>query len=172
MIVDLANLRDDGEDYFWRKWRRAYNQTKWNRPLSKYRDELRKVWSVPLSDSHEGATLADVRLRLWLDEAHRRQTWTWTLWKGCVFPDFRNNIPLSLAVGVSQLAPRLTICQNPKCLNRYFLKGRSTQRFCDQPACIRYGQREHKKKWWAENGEQWRRERQKDRRKRPKAKKV
>lgn len=164
MIVDLANLPDDAEDLFWRRWRSVYTRTNWNRPLSKYRDELRKIWSVPLSNSHKRDTLANVRLRYWLNEAHQHQRWTWKLLTGCVVPDF-SNLPLSLAVAVSELAPRMTICQNPACPNRHFLKGRSTQRFCERPACILYGQREHKRKWWAEHGEQWKQERKKDRRK-------
>lgn len=164
VIVDLANLRDDAdaEDWFWHRWRREYTRTKFNRPLNKYREELRGIWSVPLSHSPKYATPADVRLRFWLDEAQRRQTWT--LWKGCVFPDYRN-LPLSLAVAVGELTPRMTICQNPECPSRYFLKGRSTQRFCERPACILYGQREHKKKWWAEHGGQWKEERRKNHRK-------
>jgi hypothetical protein len=90
---------------------------------------------------------------------------------GCVFPDYRN-LPLSLAVAVSEVSPRMIICQNPECPNPYFLKGRSTQRFCERPACTLYGQREHKKKWWAEHGKQWKQERQKDYRKKRKAEKA
>jgi hypothetical protein len=170
MIVDLANLPDDDEDWFWRRWRGDYIRTNYNRPLCKYRDELQTIWSVPLSPSHEWDTRANIRLRLWLNEA-QQQRHTWRLSAGCVLPDF-SNLPLSLAVAVSELAPRMTICQNPKCPIPYFLKGKSTQTFCGQPACIRYGQREHKKKWWAEHGEQWRQERQRDRRKKPNAKKT
>ena len=170
MIVDLANLPNDAEDLFWRSWRSVYyTRTNWNRPLSKYRDELRKIWSVPLSDSNKWDTLANVRLRYWLNEAHQHQRWTWTLLTGCVVPDFRN-LPLSLALGVSELAPRMAICQNPDCPNRYFLKGRSKQRFCERPACTLYGQREHKRKWWAEHGERWKQEREQNRGKKPKSK--
>jgi hypothetical protein len=173
MIFDLANLRDDAkaEDWFWRRWQRVHTRTNWNRPLSEYREELRRIWSVPLSLSREWGTVADVHVRIWLDEAQRpkeplREGYatlrpTWTLEMGCVFPDYRN-LPLSLAVGVSELAHRMAICENPECPSRYFLKGRSKQRFCELPACIRYGQREHKKRWWAEHGKQWKEERQKD----------
>jgi hypothetical protein len=59
-------------------------------------------------------------------------------------------LPLSLAIGVSELRPKMAVCANPECPQPYFFKGRITQRYCDRPACVIYAQREHKKKWWRE----------------------
>jgi hypothetical protein len=150
MIVDIANLRDGAERWFWHKWERDYIQTSWNRSLTEYRNELRAIWAVPLSRTHTQLTLADIRLRTWLVEAQAHSRQTWVFWSGCVYPDYRN-LPLSLAVAVSELAPQMAKCENPECPSTYFLRGRKTQRFCDRPACIAYGQREHKRKWWNQN---------------------
>lgn len=151
MVMDLANLSDDDSVWFWRKWGRDYVQTNWNRPLTEYRDELRAIWSIPLSNTLDWGTLADVRLRSWLAEAHTHNRQTWVLRLACVYPDFRN-LPLSLALALSELAPKMAKCENPECPCCYFLKGRKTQRFCDRPICIAYGQRKHKREWWKREG--------------------
>src|ERR1700687_3352426 len=54
----------------------------------------------------------------------------------------------------------MAVCGNPECPSPYFLKARKTQRFCDRPACSAYGQREHKRKWWSEHGEEWKQKRE------------
>jgi hypothetical protein len=151
MIEDLVNLRDDAVEWFWRKWRADYINTKWNRPLPEYREELQAIWSIPLSQSRESTTLTDVRLQAWLNEAHKPRRLTWMLWSGCVLPDFRN-FPLSIALAVSEQANRMAICPNPECPQKYFLRNRKTRRYCDRPACIEYGQREFKREWWKRVG--------------------
>lgn len=155
MLDDLANLPDDAVGLFWKKWGKEYIQSNSDRPLISYRDELRKIWSLPISYKPDADTLVNVTQTRWLAETRQRSTWR--TWAGCVFPNFRL-LPLSLAVAVGELAPRMAICANQECPQRYFLRKRRKQGFCDRPACIAYGQRQHKLKWWKENGETWKQE--------------
>lgn len=166
MLEDLANLHDDALEKFWKRWGKEYLRSNSDRALISYRDELRQIWSHPISYKLDADTLVNVTQARWMLETRERATWR--LWAGCVFPDFRL-LPLSLAVAVGELAPKMAICANPECPQRYFLKGRSKQRFCDRPACILYGQQEHKRKWWSEHGKEWKQKRQRDHKRQSKA---
>jgi hypothetical protein len=57
-------------------------------------------------------------------------------------------LPLALALGITEAGAKTAVCANPECPAPYFLKRRRTQRFCDRPACLAYGQRQHKLDWW------------------------
>jgi hypothetical protein len=50
---------------------------------------------------------------------------------------------------------RTRICPNAECPTAYFLATRHTQRYCS-PSCAQNGERETKRRWWAEHGEAWR----------------
>ena len=63
-------------------------------------------------------------------------------------------------------AHRALVCANPNCLTPFFWRKKKRQRYCSE-ICSGTGQREAKRKWWTENGEKWRKERQKKQRKQP-----
>src|SRR5262245_62070011 len=46
-----------------------------------------------------------------------------------------------LVMVILGVLPKMTKCANPDCPSPYFLRHKKTQRFCDRPACIAYGQR-------------------------------
>lgn len=50
-------------------------------------------------------------------------------------------------------------CANPECPAPYFFVQRKNQRYCSE-ICAAPAQRELKRKWWAEHGEEWRMARQ------------
>jgi len=50
---------------------------------------------------------------------------------------------------------RAQICKNPDCPAPYFFSSRRNQRYCSD-ACAVPAQREFKRQWWAEHGEEWR----------------
>jgi hypothetical protein len=50
---------------------------------------------------------------------------------------------------------KVTTCGNPECPAPYFVGMRASQRYCSE-ACAEVFQREAKRKWWAERGEEWR----------------
>jgi hypothetical protein len=56
-------------------------------------------------------------------------------------------------------ASRETYCQNPDCLAPYYFAKRRSQRYCSD-ACAKPAQREFKRQWWAEHGEEWRAQKQ------------
>lgn len=49
-------------------------------------------------------------------------------------------------------------CANPECPAPYFFAKRRNQRYCSE-ICAAPAQRELKRKWWAEHGEEWRKAR-------------
>jgi len=49
-------------------------------------------------------------------------------------------------------------CKRPRCETPYFIASNPKQLFCDEK-CAEWGQHQHKQKWWAEHGEQWRKRR-------------
>jgi hypothetical protein len=53
------------------------------------------------------------------------------------------------------LAEKMRYCANPECPAPYFLAKRRSQKYCTQE-CALPAQREFKKAWWAEHGENWR----------------
>lgn len=56
-------------------------------------------------------------------------------------------------------AGRTGECANPECANRYFIKRRVTQKFCESGPCVVYAQRKYAMQWWDKHGEQQRQER-------------
>ena len=59
-------------------------------------------------------------------------------------------------------------CPNPGCPAPYFIAVKRGQQYCAR-VCAADAQRSHKKKWWAEHGQEWRRERLKSRAKKQRA---
>lgn len=152
MVLDLANLSDDACGLFRKRF-------EWFIPgvddsaLLQHRDLLRKFWSG--DDEYEASRREFFRVGLlhsWLHQACQNPQRLWTIGTygdgTCSVRPTDSLLPLSLALAASELTATMGICGNPDCPQKYFLKGRSTQRFCDRPACSAYGQRQHKLKWW------------------------
>lgn len=57
-----------------------------------------------------------------------------------------------------KLADRMRYCQNPGCPAPYFIAQRRSQRYCSG-VCAQPAQREFKRRWWGEHGEDWRKAR-------------
>lgn len=161
-LQELANLSDsDSRRFMARVGSQFYLRSFGSTPPLHYRDDLRKIWS----GDHETTERA---LNRWIQQAKEQDPWRAVPWsehgrRYCSVVPNHDIFPLELALGVSELQPQMAVCENPKCPNRYFLKARKTQRFCDSPACAAYGQREHKRKWWSEHGSEWKQRRIKNR---------
>jgi hypothetical protein len=66
---------------------------------------------------------------------------------------FRNAVPaLSYTVKAGDKA---RYCANPECPAPYFFVQRKNQRYCSE-ICAAPAQRELKRRWWAEYGDEWR----------------
>lgn len=152
MLVDLANLSDDRVKWFEERWRWEYLKRDDDPPLLDFRDRLRGMWT---SGTVQAKGLAIGR---WVRIATSNNRLSWCVLSGrqgrWVHPNYYL-LPLSLAIAVSELGPQMARCPNPECPAPYFLKGRKTQRYCERPACIAYGQRQHKLKWWSAHGKEW-----------------
>jgi len=53
------------------------------------------------------------------------------------------------------LADYARMCTGSDCTSPYFIASRRSQKYCS-PRCARESQREFKRRWWANNGTQWR----------------
>jgi hypothetical protein len=169
-LLDLANLLDSQWERFHRRYRLVYIPWPSDDDLLNWRRDLRQAWK---GDDR------DVRYALanWTGVVKTRNLESWVFNPTppySVVPNYKI-LALSLAIGVSELLPKLAVCANPECPQPYFFKGRKTQRFCDRPACAAYGQREHKRNWWNEHGQEWKEKQEATRMRRgkhAKAKKV
>lgn len=57
-----------------------------------------------------------------------------------------------------RLGGQARYCSNPECAAPYFITKRKSQKYCSD-ACSKPSQREFKRQWWAEHGENWRTQR-------------
>jgi hypothetical protein len=164
-LLDLVALEDGDTGRFWRRrwyFRERPNDAK----LRYYRDFLRQYWSgdrdfLPaiLSELVYDAQRKD-------HKPLRVESQSQALYQ--IVPDFRIFV-LSLAFAVNHFQSRLAVCENPECRD-YFVKPRKTQKFCDRPNCLIYGQQKQKREWWKKHGDEWRKQRanRKNRGKKPK----
>jgi hypothetical protein len=146
LMLDLANLDPTGCNNFWQQ--REWLDREPSGALLQLRDELRGSWGN-LSAANE----IDSTLRRWLggelakigrpafvpyDPVNTMEPNPW-------------NLRVTLAFAVINNFPKLGVCSNPKCPRPYFLRSRAGQKFCNRKACLAYGQREQKLKWWHEH---------------------
>ena len=154
MLVDLANVSDDCT-YFRHCWGVLFLRGESDDEILSLRDRLRTAWeggteSVDLL-SHKLASEVAV-------SGFGGVKWVeFTLHDRTVLrvPNFFN-LRMALCMAIVELAPQMSICPNPDCPQRCFVKTRSTQKICDRRACIQFGQRQYKRDWWKEHGHQWR----------------
>jgi hypothetical protein len=152
ILLDLANLPEDCA-YFRRRFPYLdVSATRDDPTILQCRDQLRRVWcgEVPHGEA----------ITFWLNRTRieHKQTWGVSAWAGgryTVHPNY-HTFCLSLAIAVGELSHKMAICANPDCPQKYFLKGRKSQRFCDRPTCAAFGQRQHKKNWWHAHKEELR----------------
>jgi hypothetical protein len=146
ILLDLANLPDNSCERFRRRFAMLdVSIRKDDAAILLFRDQLQHTWSTGDSSI----------LHLWVNYfgANYQQSWVVNNWADgahSVSPNYQL-LSLSLSIAVSEWRSRMAVCENPTCPERYFLKGRKTQRFCDRRRCAAYGQRQHKLKWWNAN---------------------
>ena len=159
LLQELANLRDDGVERFWRYFfgqkghgmEQTLDQWRKQAPgneLLHLRDQLREVWK---GDYHW--------LQEWLSHINLLKPALVPLpvrLAGSVKPVnrmllMRNplNLRVQLLFGVVDNSYKMAVCQNPDCQSPYFFRYKdSRQRFCGEEECLAYGQRDHKRAWW------------------------
>jgi hypothetical protein len=178
LLEGLANLPDDGRSFLWFKRRFPYVLESVNpslprhwamnleeeeyEPSSTDEEVIRRYWLVPLRDTLRAIWRApDVRTKEW---GMFRITQDYFL-QGA--PEVVHT-PLSAdsdyllkmkAIGRAELLlmqllkviDRTRFCANPECKVPYFVAARRSQKYCSEP-CALPAQREHKRRWWKEQG--------------------
>lgn len=152
MVLDLANLSDHSCERF-RKRYLIFDPKIDDSSILQLREQLRRFWSG--DDQYHASRPEFFRLGLlhsWLNQALQSSQMIWSVG---TYADGTHSLEpnyfpplLAVAKAASELSSKMGICANAECPQKYFLKGRKTQRFCDRPACAAYGQRQHKLKWW------------------------
>ena len=130
-------------------------------------EKLWKYWLLPLRDS--------VR-RLWISDERDKRWGTFRilekyfligssrLAEGPVKDDVEWFLPPNLGPETTceqiftYMTGRTSRCQNASCHTPYFFAIRRSQKYCSD-VCAIPAQREFKRKWWAENGPEWRHKR-------------
>jgi len=158
MLTGLANMPDGDEATFWMEWRDYYQYSHDDLQVGEYRDRLRLVWRDAKNGDKAGSVI-DGTLR-WL-VATLLQSPTGRARKVLLVHAGKLHVnlallPLAVAAGISERSSKMALCANPECHRRYFLRERSSDRFCGNPVCANFGQREKKRKWWAAHGKEWR----------------
>ena len=140
---------------------------------------------VPLEEMEESAwvvTLKSILNDLWTEPDSRQKEWgvfafryalyKWgdrnlageSLFKILYEPSKRFRVPPptpfeQALTYLVKAGDRARYCANPECPAPYFFVKRKNQRYCSE-ICAAPAQRELKRKWWAEHGEEWRAARQ------------
>jgi hypothetical protein len=150
-LLDLANLQDDGVEYYAR--RHGRDSTPGDAlSILELRDEVRQLWQ---SDE----SLAEVAQRWLSGESQDKVRLLFEPQSGALIPNPGNDRVLLLFTFL-RFRSRLRCCENPGC-QTYFIRTGRRQRFCDKPSCAACAQRFYKLRWWQENGSEWRAKRKK-----------
>lgn len=169
-LAEVANLRDDNEaigrflakyadllpshagavtadlgsdDSMRKAMALRYNLERVENPGAMYfytvREELRSAWRQPTALSRQISLMG-------------------LLWQYATgHPQSIHADPFTvMLVRALQIADRMRYCGNSSCPAPYFVARRRSQKYCGD-ACSLPAQREHKRSWWLEHGEEWRR---------------
>ncbi len=162
MLVEFANTRPEAFDRFRRHWEKP-DGLKWPGGANDFywtQEIVRIVWE----GNKRGLEGYQIDLSLGLKPAGEEEPSIpppihadWEASELFMAPrDLKDVVWLTLL----QHSQRLAICDNRNggCAMPYMLKQTPKQRFCSD-ACALPTQREFKRRWWAEHGENWRQRR-------------
>ena len=131
ILLDLANLPDNSCKRFRMRFVMLDVSVREDKAILELRDQLQKLWR---GDVSAGDALGYWVLRSRQEAANAYVVSAWGDGTYSVEPN-HSNFPLCLALAASAWGSKMAICENPECPQKYFLKGRKAQRFCDRPAC-------------------------------------
>jgi hypothetical protein len=178
-LLEFANRKlPEGADRLFTKYQAFLaGEVQGNRnQLENYQLEVRKAWRAPDRWTRE-YHLARVRVELYECIVKRVREELGPDWVGIA-----DAVPGGLASGLPQITPmpdpfgrvldrlsdlgslgRLATCGNPSCVALFFIAQRKSQRYCTEK-CAGIFQQEHKRKWWREHGNEWRKQKEKSKR--------
>jgi hypothetical protein len=132
--------------------------------------KVNRPWTEEEKEEAEEARILQLRnqvRRVWIEPDLRTKRYgVFLLWKSAMFTpnwvdhDIPRGLPpptpfeqaIQLLIDDAELA---RYCGNPDCFAPYFFATRRNQKYCSD-ACSVPAQREFKRQWWAEHGEEWR----------------
>lgn len=167
-LTELANLRDDAVERF----QKGFGELVPNNIVAHF--HLSKDGFEPLTEEEEKKA-AEARIlelrnlvrKVWIQADLRTKRYgVFLLWKWSMFGlDWvENEIPSGLPsyspfekaiLLLTDAAEFARYCGNPECFTPYFFASRRNQKYCSD-ACAKPAQREFKRRWWTEHGEEWR----------------
>ena len=147
-------------------------------------EQINRLPNMTVEEMGENAWVATLKLMLgdlWTEPDYRQKEWgvfafryalyKWgdnslrkiDLFKILYDPAKRFRVPpptpFELALSyLVKAGDRARYCANPECPAPYFFVKRKNQRYCSE-ICAAPAQRELKRKWWSEHGEEWRKAR-------------
>ena len=173
--MELANLREDGVKRFQKRFDELL-------PRSNYvgvvvitgsafdnKQTSRKVTEEEIRHTEEFRILKlrNFIRKIWIEPDLRTKRYgVFLLWKFAIYPAnwVEEDIPSSLPPPspFEQIIQVLIddggltrYCGNSECLTPYFIASRRNQKYCSD-ACVVQAQREFKRQWWSEKGDEWR----------------
>jgi hypothetical protein len=165
LLSDFANLPAGDEaaaSYFRKKWA----QLPWPHkiPFFRFHKALLSLWREgPFADLDNEPITSREQFTPWIGAvfqhvpAGKARFYDWA---HASIEIEVSDCALALCVAALANARYMTVCANPQCARRYFLRTKPNQRFCG-PECAKVEQRSGKREWWATHGKEWRHKRQK-----------
>lgn len=130
----------------------AYAETQgipsWMGPIMALAELLRNAWKQPTTLGRELRILGLLSDLLGLHTMRETSV-----------ESYNNDRLMMFMLRALHLAEKMRHCANPECPAPYFLAMRRSQKYCSE-TCALPAQREFKRAWWAEHGEQWRKKRE------------
>jgi hypothetical protein len=169
-LMELANLRDDAGGRFKKLFGDLLPPASKAVFVMSLADNSFRVTTEEEIRQGEERGILDLRnlvRKVWIEPDLRTKRYgVFLLWKWAMFPKgwVEQGIPSSLPPPspfeqVIQLlidaADFARYCGNPECVAPYFFASRRNQKYCSD-ACAKPAQKEFKRQWWAEHGEEWR----------------
>ena len=148
LLIDLSNLKPEDLKSFWRRWGYLYEAALTDAEVLEIADGLRQIWRMEVA--------APLILQRWLTWTTPSSTgWAAPIW--CFMPEQSllilnpGHLRATLAFAVPGQCRKFAVCQNQACPAPYFLRYRAKQSVCDNPQCLEFGQKQHKRTWWVRN---------------------
>jgi hypothetical protein len=168
-LTELANLSDDAVGRFQKRFGdRVPNNNVATFVLTSESFTLGTEEQERQTVEAETLGLRNLLRRIWIEPDLRTKRYgVFLLWKRSMFSSLTwvgEEIPFGLpppspfeqAIQVLIDAAELArYCGNPECFTPYFFASRRSQKYCSD-ACALPAQKEFKRQWWSEHGEEWR----------------
>src|ERR1019366_3432648 len=153
MLVDFANMRDDGANWFRMRW--GHRTMLVADDVLELRDELRTIWKKPPTDYVDNVLNKWFAWRPGVKEWDPRELGSYMPFECSI--DAAELVPMGgtfhgdLIQGVFENWPFFKYCASLNCAAPYFIAKRKDQTVCNAEACKAEKQRQHALKWWHEH---------------------